>query len=175
MPPKRCAVDDAANFIDLLTALVAQDVNFIVVGGVAEILAGSPLVAVELELVYSPSKKNIQRLMEALRRLDARYYDELTSRPDIARLAEQSRHLFLTDLGLLCVSSMSSTGQGFAELAGMATEYELEDIRVRTPNLESLIEARKRSSSPEDHYALRFLRQIFKLTHASVYEAAMVS
>lgn len=176
MPPRRYEVDDAASFTDLLKAMVDHEVDFIVVGGVAEILAGSPVVTVDLDIVHDVSKQNISRLLTALRKLNARYYSATgVARPDNRELAARERHRLLTDSGLLNVLRTIDGTAYYPDLVKTATTYKVENFQVTALDLESLIEIRERAKSPEDRYSLRFLRCIRRLRSAELTEIAVAS
>jgi hypothetical protein len=50
-------------------------VEFIVVGGVAGVLQGAPIVTFDLDLVHRRTPENVQRLLGVLSSLHARYRD----------------------------------------------------------------------------------------------------
>ena len=50
----------------IIQALVAHDVEFIVVGGMAAVLQGAPVHTIDLDIVYALSESNITRLELAL-------------------------------------------------------------------------------------------------------------
>ena len=60
-----------ADIAALLRALVEADVLFIVVGGVAGVLHGSPLQTKDLDIVHERSPENVGRLLNVLDRLNA--------------------------------------------------------------------------------------------------------
>lgn len=53
-------------FDEILRVLTRNEVEFIVVGGVAAILQGSPLTTEDVDIVYLPSEENNTRLAKAL-------------------------------------------------------------------------------------------------------------
>lgn len=57
-------------------ALVAHDVEFIVVGGMAAVLQGAPVHTIDLDIVYALSASNIDRLELALTELGAVFRDD---------------------------------------------------------------------------------------------------
>ena len=56
---------------DIIGTLVAHDVEFIVVGGMAAVLQGAPVHTIDLDIVYALSEPNIERLQSALTKLGA--------------------------------------------------------------------------------------------------------
>ena len=68
-------MDAPLKIAEILRALIRHEVELVVVGGVASILRGSPLMTNDVDVVYSASEENIRRLAEALRELKAHYKD----------------------------------------------------------------------------------------------------
>lgn len=64
-----------ANVKETLTALAQHEVSFIVVGGVAAVLAGAPISTFDLDIVHERSPSNAARLLSALTQMEARYRD----------------------------------------------------------------------------------------------------
>jgi len=61
------------NFLEILKVLKEYQVEFIVVGGVCAVLHGAPISTFDLDLVHSRAPNNIDRLMVALKTLNAHY------------------------------------------------------------------------------------------------------
>jgi hypothetical protein len=61
--------------LDLLRVLSEHCVDFIVVGGVAAIVEGAPITTLDLDIVCERSDENLQRLVDALDSINARYRD----------------------------------------------------------------------------------------------------
>jgi predicted nucleotidyltransferase len=55
-----------ADFAALIRALVARDVQFVVIGGVALILHGSSYITTDIDLAFERTRENAQRLAAAL-------------------------------------------------------------------------------------------------------------
>ena len=70
MPSRSSAQFD---LIALLDALAAEHVEYIVVGGVAATLHGSPRMTFDLDIVPEASKVNAERLARALGRIRATF------------------------------------------------------------------------------------------------------
>ena len=58
---------------EALQALVEHEVQFIVVGGVAAVLQGAPIVTIDLDIVHARDASNVARLKTALDSLGAIY------------------------------------------------------------------------------------------------------
>ena len=71
----------------ILRALAAAQVDFIIVGGVAAVIHGAPIVTRDLDLVHSRTPENIERLLPVLRALGARYRHRKEFVPERSHLA----------------------------------------------------------------------------------------
>lgn len=58
-------------FLQQLQVLIHHEVDFIIVGGVAAVFEGAPIITLDLDIVYDPSPTNNERLATALRQLNA--------------------------------------------------------------------------------------------------------
>ncbi|MET0794465.1 MAG: hypothetical protein ABW061_23285, partial [Polyangiaceae bacterium] len=72
---------------DIIKTLIAHDVEFIVVGGMAAVLQGAPVHTIDLDIVYALSEPNIEHLQSALTELGAVFRD------DPRRIAPNRSHL----------------------------------------------------------------------------------
>ncbi|PYQ54805.1 MAG: hypothetical protein DMF53_28985 [Acidobacteria bacterium] len=61
-------------FDEVLRVLARNQVEFILVGGVAAILQGSPLTTEDVDVVYLASEQNNICLVKALGELEAHYF-----------------------------------------------------------------------------------------------------
>lgn len=81
-------MENLSNFIGILKVLVEHKVDFIVVGGLGAVLHGAPIMTFDLDIVHSQEEKNLDRLVNVLRKLEA-YYREQPER----RLKPKKNHL----------------------------------------------------------------------------------
>lgn len=83
-----------SKFLEQLRVLVRHEIDFIVVGGVAAVFEGAPIVTLDLDIVYDRSTENIPRLEAALRELNALYDDPAGRRivPDTLKLETLGLH-----------------------------------------------------------------------------------
>ena len=77
-------------FLQQLQVLIRYEVDFIVVGGVAAVFEGAPIITLDLDIVYDRSPENNPRLAAALRELKATYKD-LAVLPILRRTLELKR------------------------------------------------------------------------------------
>ena len=109
---------NSADLGELISALCAGGVDFIVVGGAAAVLHGAPVTTLDLDIVPDQSVANVGRLLEVLRTLDARIRDPARRdlRPDERLLSGTGQVLLTTRLGPLDVLCRLHDGRGYAEL-----------------------------------------------------------
>lgn len=150
-----------SKFVDQLRVLVDHEVEFIVVGGVAAVLAGAPIVTFDLDVVYERSLDNRTRLAAALSRLGAVYNDPAGRRlvPDAEKLATIRIHLLLTDVGGLDLLASIGDDLAYEDLLDRSGEYEVGDMRLRVLDLETVVETKEIADREKDRAVLPILRQ----------------
>lgn len=148
-------------FKEALEVLVRHHVDFVVVGGVAAVLAGAPISTFDLDVVHDRAPENVARLLAALSDLDARYRD-LTGRilrPEARALEGEGHHLLLTRCGPLDVLGHIAPGGGYPDLIAESPARQLGDLTVRVLGLEALIRAKLAAGRDKDRAILPILRR----------------
>jgi predicted nucleotidyltransferase len=155
----------ATRFFRLLEILVRRGVEFVVVGGVAGLLEGAPILTLDLDIVHRRTDENIERLLRALEEIHARYRDPAgrTILPDAARLRTNRFNLLVTDLGALDVLGDLGESLAWEDLADRTRDYEMAGIRIRALDLPTLIEVKERANRDKDRAILPILRQTLRL------------
>ena len=148
-------------FFQLLAVLTRHRVELIIVGGVAALLEGAPILTLDLDVVPRQTEDNLDRLLEALQELQARYRDPAGRliRPDADRLRTNRIHLLATDLGALDILKDLGEGFSYEDLQERTHEYELAGLRVRALDLRTLIEVKERVNRDKDRAVLPTLRR----------------
>ncbi len=149
-------------FDEVLRVLTHYEVEFIVVGGVAAILQGSPLTTEDVDVVYLPSEENIARLVGALAELEAHYFDPAGRHiePNASRLASMRMHLLKTNCGRVDVLRTVGKDLAHHDLVERSRVFDVAEFRVRALDLETIIETKEHADRPKDRYQLPFLRQL---------------
>jgi hypothetical protein len=145
----------------ILAGLVAHDVRFVVVGGVAAVLQGAPLATFDLDVVHDRSADNVQRLLGALDDLGARSRLHLQAivRPDASHLVGPGHVLLTTDGGDLDLLGTAGRGRGYDDLVGHSTPMEVgPGLVVQVLDLPTLIELKEEAGRAKDLAALPTLR-----------------
>lgn len=148
-------------FYELLGALVAGEVAFIVVGGVAAVLEGAPVSTFDLDIVYSLEGENVARLAHVLDDLDAAYVDPggRKIRPSIDRLRGGGHHLLRTRHGRLDVMGSIGNALTYADLVSRSRARTLRGLEIMVLGLETLIASKEAAGRPKDRAVLDLLRE----------------
>jgi hypothetical protein len=160
MPPSA-----PTRFAELLAALAERNVDFVLVGGGAAVLAGAWLATEDLDIVPDFAEANLERLLAALDDLAAVYLDPAGReiRPDLDKLRSFHLSLLRTRLGRLDVLREVGSGLDYAALAARAVDYDLGAVRVRAADLETLIAAKEVAGREKDRAHLPILREALRL------------
>ena len=151
---------DRARYAEVLRRLAANEVEFIVVGMLAGVLRGAPVLTVDLDLVHRRSAENVARLLRVLEGLDATYrHDTRRLRPRASHLMSPGHQLLATTHGDLDCLGTVGEGQAYEDLLGRAPELSLgEGLSVHVIDLPTLIELKQKAGRPKDLAALPVLR-----------------
>jgi hypothetical protein len=137
----------------LLATLTRHRVRFVVIGGIAGRLYGSPSVTNDLDVCYARDGKNLAALSKAVTELHARLRDApagLPFRPDPETLAAGDNFTFRTDAGNLDCFGTPTGSAGFEELIGGATRMRVGKLEVAVVPLDDLIRLKQASGRPKD-------------------------
>ena len=156
------------NAAELLEILGRHGAETIVVGAVAAVMAGAPLVTFDLDLVYRQSSDNYDRLLSALHEISAVYRDPGGRRivPTAERLERMRLHLLETPFGGLDLLAMIGPNLGYPELMGRSTAVPLRGRRIFVLDLAAVIEAKEFADRPKDRAMLPVLRETLRSIQA---------
>ena len=145
-----------------LRCLREQDVQFIVVGGLAAVLNGAPIHTYDLDIVFSLEPDNIDRIMTTLQKLGAVYriQPERRLRPTRDHVAAGGHMNLLTRFGPLDLLGTIGRDLGYSDLLPKSNEMDLGDgMRVRVLNLETIIAVKEQLGGEKDVAVLPILRR----------------
>jgi hypothetical protein len=101
---------------DLVNILAKHEVEFIIVGGMAAVLRGTPVNTFDLDIVYERGAPNIDRLLQALDELDAIVRDDPRRlRLNASHLQNPGHKLMETNQGPLDLLGTIEETAGFPE------------------------------------------------------------
>lgn len=152
----------------ICAVLVEEGVQFVLLGGLAAVLHGSPLPTVDIDLVPSRSEENFERLAVALKRLGAKLRTEagpvdahidagfLQAMPLMLNLVTRYGDMDLT-------FEPSGPRIGYAAWNEEASDMTIGDTTViRVASLRSVIESKRAADRPKDHRALPYLESLLE-------------
>lgn len=149
-------------FRALLELLVQHRVEFIVVGGVAAVLHGAPVVTFDLDILHNRNAENVERLLSALKSVRAKYRDPRGLEPSLAHLRGPGHQLLMTSLGPIDVLGTLLDGVSFDDLEGQSAEVVIGDFRVRVIDLPTLLDQKQRLGREKDRAAVQMLRHLLE-------------
>ena len=148
----------------LLRALAAHGVEHILIGGVAALVHGATRVTVDADVVPEPSQENLNRLLAALRSIDAAVFvpaerlrmeasqpweAEALGRGPAGLLEAEAWH-FTTSHGPLDVVMRGAGVGGHAEHAGRSVPMSLFGLQVLVAGIDDLIAAKQSLGREKD-------------------------
>jgi predicted nucleotidyltransferase len=150
----------------ILAELDRAGVEFLVIGGVAVGFHGYVRATKDVDIVPAPDSRNIQRLAEVLRELDAEIEgaedfkgDELPDPLDPEVLGQGGNWVLSTRLGRFDVMQWIGESALWEMLAPAAVTAEVDGLPIRFASYEDLISLKEMAGRPEDLTDLQRLRQ----------------
>lgn len=150
------------NLLATLRALRENQVEFILVGGLAAVLNGAPIQTYDVDLVYSREPANIERLLAVLALMDAifRIQPERRLRPTASHLAASGHLNLLTRYGPLDLLATIGQDLAYDDLLSHSAEMDIgEGLRIPVLDLETLIAIKEQLGGEKDVAMLPILRQ----------------
>jgi len=147
----------------LLQRLHSRGVEFVIIGGICNVLHGVTLVTQDLDVCCRFSPENLWKLENAVRDLHPLHRQTPQRLPFVldARLALELKNLYLrTDIGVIdCLSEVAGIGD-FVAVLGVSDPVALAFGECRMLSLEALIRSKEALGRERDLAALRQLRAI---------------
>src|SRR5712691_11362276 len=135
-----------ANFLELLPVLVRHQVQFILIGGGAAVVHGSPRVTRDVDVVYSREASNLARLTAALKP----HHPYLRGAPpglpfrwDVPTIQAGLNFTLTTDLGDIDFLGEVAGGGTYEQLLPFTIELEAFGVTCRCVTLERLIQLKR--------------------------------
>jgi len=144
----------------IIALLHRHAVRYVVIGGLAAALRGSPSVTQDVDICHARNRENLTHLASALGEVHARLRGappDLPFRLDALTLARGDSFTFTTDLGWLDILATPSGTGGFDELVANADRMEAFDETVLVASIDDLIRMKRAAGRPRDRAELEIL------------------
>ena len=149
-----------------LRTLLAYKVDFVLIGGLAARLQGSPTVTDDLDVCHDRTPANLKRLTKALSAMDATLRlpdpDEKVAIPLDERLLAVTDNLTLnTDFGAFDLLARPAGTDGYDDLIRGALSIKLERaLSIKVANIEDLIRMKRAAGRPKDLIEVEILTAV---------------
>jgi predicted nucleotidyltransferase len=140
-----------------ITSLTTNEVDFVIIGGVAITLHASGYITRDLDFCYSREKANIARLVAAL----APFYPKPRDWPEDLRyifdetsIRNGTNFTFETSIGSIDLLGEVKGIGVYKDAFANSIEYEIYGQKVRAFTLDALITSKTAADRPKDHLVL---------------------
>jgi len=152
--------------VEICAALVAEGVQFVLLGGFAGVVHGSPLPTEDIDILPSRTDENLERLARALQHLGAeiRTGDEpIETKIDAAFIRNMPHMLNLVtrygDLDLVFTPAGALTSYEQWAVAARSAELR-EGLVVEVAALDDIIASKSAANRPKDQRSLPYLESL---------------
>ncbi len=153
----------------VLATLDRHGVTYVLVGGLAATLHGSPVTTQDADICPERTPENLERLAAAMRELHARIRTEgvadgLPFACDSKFFEMMSLANLVTDAGDVDITFEPSGTQGYVDLRRNAITIEVDGVAIPTASLEDVIRSKRAADRPKDRAALPVLEEVLRQT-----------
>ncbi|MGC8499318.1 MAG: hypothetical protein ACP5OV_07485 [Acidimicrobiales bacterium] len=153
---------------ELLAVLERHKVLYVVIGGLAAELRGSPYVTRDVDVTPARTQENLTRLAAALRELDAKLRipdveDPLAIALDERTFGQGTTWTFVTKHGYLDIALLPDGTRGYDDLRRSATPEQITDsVTIVVAALADVIRSKEAAGREKDRAVLPILRQVLE-------------
>lgn len=155
---------------EILEVLERHRVLYVVIGGFAAELRGSPYVTRDVDVTPARIRENLTKLAAALRELDAKLRIPDTEEPLAIQLDERpfeqgTTWTFVTKHGYLDIALLPDGTRGYDDLRCSATRGHITDtVTIFVAALADVVRSKEAAGREKDRAVLPILRQVLERT-----------
>ncbi len=155
---------ESAELSTLLERLLATDIEFVLVGGLAAVVQGAPITTFDVDIVHRRSPGNVDQLLTFLAGVGARYRGrpEPPLPPSRAALLGSGHSRFMTDLGPLDVLGAIESGAAYDDLVPRSVTVAIAGRSLHVLSLEAIVALKRSSADPKDKLRLPMLEAVLR-------------
>jgi hypothetical protein len=151
----------------IFACLDRHGVQYVLIGGLAAVLHGSPLLTIDADICPARDVDNLARLAAALDELDARIRtpdaaEGVRFPRDAAFLGRVDLLNLVTRAGDLDVAFMPAGTGGYGDLVVRAVPMIIQKVTVAVAALEDVIRSKEAANRAKDRRALPVLQELLK-------------
>jgi hypothetical protein len=149
----------------MLDVLGRYGVRYVLIGGLAAAIHGSPYVTVDVDVTPAADTENLDRLSAALRELKAKVRAEGETVPfahDGESLGRNAIWNLTTVFGDLDLALVPAGTSGFDDLTRDAVDLEVMGVVVRVASLADVVRSKAAAGRPKDAAQLPLLRRLLE-------------
>lgn len=153
----------ATRLAPIVSVLRRYGVEFVVIGGRAETIHGSPRITLDTDLCYRRDETNLRRLADALREIGPTLRDAPPGLPivlDAQALALGNNYTFNTPYGPLDLLGWVEPVGDYDAVAANADVVDFDGAPLRVMSLGDLIRIKRHINRPKDRESLQHLLAI---------------
>jgi hypothetical protein len=155
----------------ILRALEAHHVRYVVIGAIAAIAAGAPILTTDLDVAPARSHENLERLARALRDLDAKLRSAGAPVPiDAELLATADSWTLTTRVGDVGLMFLPAGTRGYDDLRSGARRERIAGVTVAVAALTDVIRSKEAASREKDNMQLPILRRTLEQIRVREHE-----
>lgn len=146
----------------MLELLERRGVDYVLIGGLAGVLHGSPAVTFDTDVCAARDRDNLERLAAALREMEARIRTDaepggLPFACDATFLSAMKVVNLTTKFGDFDISFEPAGFDGYDELVVRSVDLPVGGLTVKVASLTDVIRSKETANRPKDHATLPIL------------------